>query len=41
MLRPVKSGVLKRSTYVEYIKEVAGVWQVVLIFFSMAGGQVS
>ncbi|CAM9767000.1 unnamed protein product, partial [Ectocarpus sp. 12 AP-2014] len=35
-----ESGRLKRSTYWEYIREAAGVWQVVLIFFSMAGGQV-
>ncbi|CAM9886717.1 unnamed protein product [Scytosiphon promiscuus] len=35
-----ESGVLKRSTYWEYIREAAGVWQVVLIFLSMAGGQV-
>ncbi|CAM9967371.1 unnamed protein product, partial [Ectocarpus sp. 12 AP-2014] len=35
-----ESGGLKRSTYLEYIREAAGVWQVVLIFFSMAGGQV-
>ncbi|CAM9996930.1 unnamed protein product, partial [Ectocarpus fasciculatus] len=35
-----ESGGLKRSTYWEYIREAAGVWQVVLIFFSMAGGQV-
>ncbi|CAM9399555.1 unnamed protein product, partial [Ectocarpus sp. 12 AP-2014] len=35
-----RSGRLKRSTYWEYIREAAGVWQVVLIFFSMAGGQV-
>ncbi|CBN77893.1 conserved unknown protein [Ectocarpus siliculosus] len=35
-----ESGGLKRSTYGEYIREAAGVWQVVLIFFSMAGGQV-
>eukprot|EP00752_Nemacystus_decipiens_P006704 g6027.t1 len=33
-------GELKRSTYWEYIREAAGVWQVVLIFMSMAGGQV-
>lgn len=37
----VKSGMLKRSTYAEYAKEAAGVWQVVLIFLSMAVGQVS
>ncbi|CAM9972835.1 unnamed protein product, partial [Ectocarpus sp. 12 AP-2014] len=35
-----ESGRLKRSTYWEYIREAAGVWQVVLIIFSMAGGQV-
>ncbi|CAN0142706.1 unnamed protein product [Ectocarpus sp. 6 AP-2014] len=35
-----ESGRLKRSTYWEYIREAAGVWQVVLIFLSMAGGQV-
>eukprot|EP00903_Cladosiphon_okamuranus_P016201 g14950.t2 len=35
-----ETGVLKRSTYWEYIREAAGVWQVVLIFISMAGGQV-
>ncbi|CAM9253787.1 unnamed protein product, partial [Hapterophycus canaliculatus] len=35
-----QSGVLKRSTYWEYVREAAGVWQVVLIFVSMAGGQV-
>lgn len=35
-----QSGGLKRSTYVDYIREAAGVWQVVLIFVSMAVGQV-
>ncbi|CAM9532363.1 unnamed protein product, partial [Hapterophycus canaliculatus] len=30
--RDSQSGVLKRSTYWEYIREAAGVWQVVLIF---------
>lgn len=39
-VRATQSGVLKRSTYWEYIREAAGVWQVVLIFISMAGGQV-
>lgn len=36
----VQSGVLKRGTYWEYTREAAGVFQVVLIFLSMAGGQV-
>ena len=36
-----QTGELKRSTYWEYIREAAGVWQVVLIFISMAGGQVT
>lgn len=39
--RWAQSGELKRSTYWEYIREAAGVWQVVLIFVSMAGGQVT
>lgn len=38
--RRTQSGVVKRSTYLEYAKEAAGLWQVVLIFVSMAGGQV-
>lgn len=37
----VQSGVLKRGTYWEYTKEAAGVFQVVLIFLSMTGGQVT
>ena len=36
----VQSGVLKRSTYWEYAREAAGVFQMVLIFLSMTGGQV-
>ncbi len=40
LLRPAQSGVVKRSTYLEYAKEAAGLWQVVLILISMAGGQV-
>ena len=35
-----QTGQLKRSTYWEYIREAAGVWQVFLIIISMAGGQV-
>ena len=36
----VQSGVLKGSTYWAYTREAAGVFQVVLIFLSMTGGQV-
>ena len=39
--RSTQTGELKRSTYWDYIREAAGVWQVVLIFISMAGGQVT
>ncbi|CAM9207978.1 unnamed protein product, partial [Sphacelaria rigidula] len=34
-----ETGVLKRRTYVEFVKEMAGVWQIILILVAMALGQ--